>query len=40
MWVELHVYDTTLGSVLGDLLELLNAAFSASAVPTRRVFRR
>jgi hypothetical protein len=33
MWVEKHVYDTTPGSVLGDLLELLNAAFSASAVP-------
>jgi hypothetical protein len=33
MWVEKQVFDITPGSVIGDLLELLNADFSASAVP-------
>lgn len=32
MWA-MHVYDTSSGSVLGDMLELLYAAFVSSSVP-------
>lgn len=33
LWVELHVYDTGRGSVLGDLTMLLNHAFKSGDVP-------